>query len=412
MEVKRISDIVIAVALGLFVYVNPLEGQVFLDEPIAKLGRGTIEDIAYSPDGKLFAVAGSAGIWLYNAKSLTELGLLQGDTGEVTSIAFSPDGEMIASGGVDRSVRLWDVTEGMEITAFQEHTDSVTSVAFSPDGGILASAGEDRTIRLWDVEEKVEIAVLEGHTGPVTSVAFSPDGKTLASAGGAGRSEQENRWMVDGTIRLWDTMEKRQIAVLKGHTEAATSVAFSPDGKILASAGEDSTVRLWDVHGKKEMAVLSHETGRRVQSVAFSPDGDTLAAAEIHSWTPYITRGFGAVRLWDMGSRSEIAELGPTPAGGWSGDGAWAVFSPDGKTLAWATNYNSEVHFCDIVIQEETGVIRGYIGHARPYALSPDGRTLVSGDPGNIRFWNVATGEEMGVQETAFVYICAFSPDG
>ncbi len=213
-----------------------------------RLGRGTAETVAISPDGETLAVAGSAGVWLYEMNTLNLIGLLEwhGEMGPEPSmkwaIAWSPDGRMLASGSVDGTVSLWDVTTREELAVLEAHTGHarawVNSVAWSPDGRTLASGntgwgdGEPATVRLWDVASGEQVDVLEGHTGEVSGVAWSPDGRTLASGGAA--------------LQLWDVSSGEQLAVLEGHTFSAESVAWSPDGRMLASAGGvDQTVRLW-----------------------------------------------------------------------------------------------------------------------------------------------------------------------
>ena len=191
------------------------------EEPVARLGKGTVEGLAYSPDGKLIAVAGGIGVWLCKAKDLTEICLLEGHTGVVTSVSFSPEGKFLASGSYDKTIRLWDVEGRKEVAVLRGHNDIVTSVSFHPDGKFLASGGGipphlagwrqgDNTIRLWDVEAQKEVAALKGHTDNVNSISFSPDGKLLASGAG---------WD-DMTIRLWDVEHQNELAALKGHTHS------------------------------------------------------------------------------------------------------------------------------------------------------------------------------------------------
>ena len=159
---------------------------------LARWGRGKVEDddLAFSPDGRLLAVATGIGLYLYDIPALSEVRFIATDAA-VFDIAFSPDGRLLASGSSDKTVRLWDAASGQLLRTLEGHGGSVWSVAFSPDGRLLASGGRDWTVRLWDVQTGQLVRTLEGHTNWVNSVAFSPDGRLLASGS----------W--DGTIRLW-----------------------------------------------------------------------------------------------------------------------------------------------------------------------------------------------------------------
>ena len=201
----------------------------------ARLGKGWITEIAYSPDGTRLAVAGSIGIWLYDAQTDEALDLLTGHTSWVSSVSFSPDGNTLASGSDDGTVRLWDANTGSPLRTLTGHTFEVLGVSFSPDGNTLAS-GSWGEIRLWDATTDSPLHTLTtGHPAPIPDVSFSPDGNMLASASR------------DKTVRLWDANTGSLLRTLTGHTDWVESVSFSPDGNTLASGSSDGTVLLWEL---------------------------------------------------------------------------------------------------------------------------------------------------------------------
>ena len=181
--------------------------QWYLPEgAVARLGKGKVNGITYSPDGTQLAIASSIGVWNYDIATREELPLLTGYTGFVPNVTYAREGRILACADEDGTVRLWNAHTGQPMAILAGHTDWVTSVAYSPKEDTIASGSRDNTIRLWDVETGQLKRTLTGHSHWVTSVAYSPDGKRIASG-----SE-------DSTARLWDADTGEPIAMLIGHT--------------------------------------------------------------------------------------------------------------------------------------------------------------------------------------------------
>jgi len=356
------------------------------DGAMARLGKGVIDDIAFSPEGQYLAVASGIGVWIYEVATSRALMLIP-TASSVRSVSFSPDGATLASGAWDGTVKLWDVATGEPIATLEGHVDVVQSVSFSPDGATLASSGAwDGTVKLWDVASREIITTLEGHGGAVWSASFSPDGATLA-------------WgTYDGTVKLWDVASREIITTLQGHADAVFSASFSPDGDTVASASWDGTVKLWDVATHTTIATLQGHADA-VFSVEFSPDGATLASG---AWD-------STVKLWDVATHTPIATL----------QGHTAVvrsvsFSPDGTTLA--SGSGNAIGLWDVATHTPIATLQGHAADAvTSVSFSPDGDTVASASrDSTVKLWDVATGEIIATLEghADWVYSVSFSPDG
>ena len=369
---------------------------------IARLGKGSISNIAYAPDGTQLAVATSIGVWLYDTSTDTELDLFSEVPDYVQAIAFSPDGGTLASSSYSSTnsvIRLWDTVTGKLRDTLDGYEEEILVLAFSPDGAILASSGgwPDYRIRLWDVATHQPRDTRFDNTGSPYALSFSPDGKTLVSGGR------------DNTVRLWDVQTGELKNRLKGHRDDVNAVIFSQDGEIFASGSDDGTIRLWTAHTGELLTVLKGDAkfSEGIRDLAFSPDGTTLASAKAEK-----------IWLWDTSTKqlSGILE-------GHVRDVIAIAFSPDGETIASAS-WDWTLRLWNTPTGKTRKIFGEHPSSANTVAFSPDGKTIASANGGLIRMWDTQgvslrlwyarTGEHLAhyIDHIDQVYTVVFSPNG
>ena len=348
--------------------------------------------VAFSREGTRLASGGrDKTVRLWNLTTPDKWITLQERIGWTNVLVFSPDGKMLASGGTDKAVQLWDTTTGEPLATLTGHINAITALAFSPDSTILASASADGTLRFWHAETGSPLTDrIIGHTQSMTAATFFEDSSTLASVA------------FNGVITLWDVKTSQKSTVhTEGHRDGFPALAFSPDGTKLASVGAegasvswgsgsfslwtpDHLIRLTDVKTGRELTTLPYTRG--VKKLTFSPDGETVAFT-----------GLGEIRLWNTRTGDEQAiPLADLKAGIHNIPTVLALaFSPHGTWLVSGTN-QGKIQMWDVVTGGALAVFsepteQENLGGILALAFSPDGALLVAGTRGHVHLWEVDT---------------------
>ena len=319
--------------------------------------RSNTSDFAISPDGRWLACLTSVGghHQLVPADGRGEPAPLERPREDCYLTTFSPDGSTLASIIPNNTVVLWDLATRAERLFLRGHRESVYTFAFSPDGSMLASAGSDSTTRLWDTRDGQSLAVLPA-SRPTRALAFSPDGKHLADS------------TETGVVSLYELSGLREQRRLSGHVYGALNLAFHPSLPRLASSSNDKTVILWDAESARSLVQWGADDVW-ITGLAFSPDGKLIASARGND-----DKAECAIRLWDVADGSPRKEFS-------TGDlhGVWALaFDPTSRRIA-AGDSGGTISVFDI----ESGQVplRENLGPSKiaTVAFHEDGRRLLVG---------------------------------
>ena len=354
-------------------------------EAKARLGKGTVNDIKFTPDGTQLAVGTSIGVWLYDADTGAEIALYTENSGVdlaqgksyINVLAFSVDGRTLACGDLDGNIVLWDLETRSLKSTFAGNGRPVKALMFTEEDTKLAYAigwggprwGNDGAAGLWNLTDDTHDPIVTAldQTKEELHVAFSPDGRFLAAASA---SVYWGKKKGIPAIQLWDVDTVQLSFTVEKQTQNIETLTFSPNGKILASAEGSSEIRLWDVESGTLLGTLKAATSSKV--LAFSPDSRLLA----------IGGSEGMVQLWNIHAGS----------------------TPSILRRVWNT----------ALVHRPIRTFEGYAGNTelKAIAFSPDGKKIVSANSdGTIRLWETDSGNQQFIlaQNSGSISALAFN---
>ncbi len=287
----------------------------------------------------------------------------QGHSSPVRTVAWSPDGKQIASGSSDKTVQVWNASDGSHVFTYRGHSDYMDAVAWSPpDGKRIASSSRDKTVQVWNASDGSHVFTYRGHSDYADTVAWSPsDGNRMASGS------------FDKTVQVWNASDGSYVFTYRGHSDYIQTVAWSPDGKWIASGSNDKTVQVWNASdGSHIFTYRGHSDV--VYAVAWSPDGKQIASGSRDD----------TVQVWNTSDGSHVFTYR-----GYSSDMNAVAWSPDGRRIAFGSSDN----MVQVLNASDGSHVFTYKRHSNlvlAVAWSPDGKWIASGSNDNtVQVWQV-----------------------
>jgi WD40 repeat protein len=380
-----------------------------------ELGRFTLLKGSYvggalSPDEKVVALAGqnpsTNPLGIYETNAFLELRdfasgrviyKTKPQSSGIYRLVFSPDSSTLAWTGGDHFVRICDSATGKPLFSPDGHTDEINYLRFGPGGKTLISGSRDGTARVWNVATRKELRRFETRQSYLETIALSPDGRTIASPIGP---------------RLWDVNSGKEWPQFAHHEIGVDCVAFSLDGKSLAAPGKDRAIHVWDLATGKELLRCGEQSGGAtpVCSLAFSPNGEILATTNDHG----MMRASGKIDFWEVATGKQLRTFGSGKMVSYQS----LAFSPNGKWLVTGSGRSgrdSGIRLWDVSTGLEIAPSVHQVDSALSVTFSPDNRYLISTErEGTARLWEVATRQEVRrfSGPDGPVLAVAFSPDG
>ena len=376
----------------------------------ARLGKGSIKGISFSPDGTRIAVGSATGVWLYDAHTGAELALLTDHTSRAGDVAFSQDGKTLVS-GMYGGISLWDIDTGKLLKTFKKEVALIKALRIIDDGKTLLCDNYDGYVRLWDITTG---EIKEFH--PQSSRGFNRMLRDIigreVTAADLYLNNVDNKGIFavgyeDGKIRLEDASNGEHLKTLQGHKDHVNQLAFSPDGTLLVANTPNAPLRLWDVSTGKSLKTLTQNTKFR-GILTFSKDGKTLACQ---------TRE-GEIELWDVASKTLRTTLGTKLDSkiyqlAFSSEIHQLAFSPDSKRVVGA-NRKGEIRVWDVNTGDKLfSFTTGHTQELGALAFSQDSSTLAIGHDDTIQLWDTHnfTYQPIHIHPNTLLMDLVFSPD-